>query len=214
MNAPPPSPPYSLIFLPTLRCDADCEYCFENKGGRALGLDELPLIFNKLFAYLEERNLEELQINWQGGEVLTLPPRWIEQAVGIIGDSAAAHGKRVQHLLQSNLLAYGPAWQPVIAEIFGGAIGSSVDYPNRHRKAKGGTPRQFNALWLARADAAREAGNHLGVIALPSRRTLEAGAEAFYRYFTEELGLTDFQLNTPFAGGAVNAVKGEFPPGP
>lgn len=208
---PAHAPPFNLILLPTLQCDADCEYCFEKKGGPHLSPDMLPEIFAKIFACMTERNTQELHVHWQGGEILTLPPEWFEDAGERIRRTAEIHGKQVNHFLQSNLIGYSLDWEPVITNMFEKGIGSSVDYPNRHRKVKGGTPESFNPLWLERAEAARNAGNHIGVISIPSSKTLEAGAAAFYDYFTQTLGITDFQLNTPFAGGPINMVKAGFP---
>ena len=208
---PRPSPPFSLILLPTLQCDADCEYCFEKKGAPPLSPNLLPEIFAKIFAFMDERNRDELHVNWQGGEILTLSPAWLEEARELIQRTADSHRKEVKHFLQSNLIGYSPDWQPVITEMFGKSIGSSVDYPNRHRKVKGGAVEEFNSIWLEKANAARDNGNHLGVIAVPSADTIEAGGEAFYNYFTQVLGISDFQLNTPFAGGPANAVKNGYP---
>ena len=208
---PPHAPPFNLILLPTLQCDADCEYCFEKKGGAPLSPDMLPEIFAKIFAFMTERNTHELNVHWQGGEILTLSPEWIENAGERIRRTAEIHGKQVKHFLQSNLIGYSRHWEPAITNMFEKSIGSSVDYPNRHRRVKGGTPESFNPLWLERAEAARNAGNRIGVISIPSSKTLEAGAGAFYDYFTRTLGITDFQLNTPFAGGPTNTVKAGFP---
>ena len=83
MIARPPSI-FSLILLPTLQCDADCEYCFEKKGAPPLRRDLLPEIFTKIFAFMDERNTHELQVNWQGGEILTLSPAWLEEALSLI----------------------------------------------------------------------------------------------------------------------------------
>jgi len=208
---PSPPPPFSLILLPTLQCDADCEYCFEKKGAPPLSPDMLPDIFAKIFVFMEERNTRELHVHWQGGEILTLSPEWVQDAGERIDRTAESHGMQVKHFLQSNLIGYNELWEPVIENMFGNSIGSSVDYPNRHRKVKGGSPEDFNSLWLKKATAARNAGNELGIISIPSKDTLEAGAEAFYNYFTQDLGINDFQLNTPFAGGPANTVKDGFP---
>jgi uncharacterized protein len=40
--------------------------------------------------------------------------------------------------------------------------------------------------------------------------SLDAGPERFYRYFTDELGLDNFQVNTPFPGGPASKVEGGF----
>jgi uncharacterized protein len=58
---------------------------------------------------------------------------------------------------------------------------------------------------------ARAAGIEVQVIAVPNQATLDIGAERFYRYFVDELGIADFQVNTPFPGGEANAVKKELP---
>lgn len=208
------APSLSLILLPTLNCDADCEYCFEHKGGQPLSLELLPEMFAKIFAFIDERNTHELHVHWQGGEVLTLTPEWMEKAEECIQRTAECHHKMVRHFLQSNLIGYGSDWEPIITRMFANSIGSSLDYPNQHRKVKGGSPEDFNQLWAVKANAARKAGNHIGIIAIPSMATLAAGAEAFYEYFTRELGFIDFQLNTPFAGGPVNSVKKGFPLAP
>ena len=39
---------------------------------------------------------------------------------------------------------------------------------------------------------------HVGVIAVVNHATLSTGAEAFYHFFVDELGIDDFQVNTPF----------------
>jgi len=49
------------------------------------------------------------------------------------------------------------------------------------------------------------------VIPIPNERTLELGAERSHSHFTDELGIQDFQVNTPFPGGASNAVKPGYP---
>jgi hypothetical protein len=35
------------------------------------------------------------------------------------------------------------------------------------------------------------------------------GAERLYAYFVDELGITDFQINTSFSGGELNDAKRE-----
>ena len=85
-----------------------------------------------------------------------------------------------------------------------------MDYPNVHRKLFKGGPEAYTKLWTKRLQEAREAGIKIGVIAVLHQASLEAGAERFYRYFTEDLGLDDFQVNTPFAGGPAKDVEGGF----
>src|SRR5262249_52432850 len=131
------------------------------------------------------------------------------RAQELIHTAATARGKHVQHSLQSNMIGYSAKWNPLIADMFGNSVGTSMDFPNLYRKAKGHTPEEYTALWARNVRAAREAGIHVGVIAIPNKETLRLGAERFYSYFVDELQITDFQVNTSFSGGEANAAKQE-----
>lgn len=198
---------YSLILLPTLECNVACDYCFENKSGEALSLDNLALMTDKVLDYLEERHIEHLTIYWQGGEVMVLPPEWYVSAHERIQERADAHRIGVRHCMQTNMIDYSERWNSVIFEIFGGNVGSSMDYPNRYRRKSGGRPEEYTRIWEKNIRLAQEAGIEVSTIAIPHQETLEAGAERFYNYFVEELGLKNFQVNTPFPGGEPNQVK-------
>ena len=202
---------FSLILLSTLQCNADCEYCFEIKSDDRLTLDRLGEIIRKVLDYMVEKSLASLTIYWQGGEAMLLPPTWYEQAHTLIQREAELRGKQVFHSLQSNMLAYNARWNPVIADMFGNSVGTSLDYPNQHRKLLGQTPDSYNEIWGRRVQEARAAGIEVQVIAVPNQATLEVGAEQFYTYFADELGVSDFQVNTPFPGGEATAAKRELP---
>ena len=202
---------FSLILLSTLQCNADCEYCFEIKSDDRLTLDRLGEIIRKVLDYMVEKSLASLTIYWQGGEAMLLPPTWYEQAHTLIQREAELRGKQVFHSLQSNMLAYNVRWNRVIANMFGNSVGTSLDYPNQHRKLLGQAPDNYNAIWGQRVQEARAAGIEVQVIAVPNQATLEVGAERFYAYFADELGVSDFQVNTPFPGGEATAAKRELP---
>lgn len=203
--------PFSLILLPTLSCNADCEYCFETKTEDRLSLDRLAVVLEKVMAYLEQRQIPTLFIYWQGGEIMTLSPEWFERAHELIQESAQIHGRRVVNYLQSNLLGYSQKWNSILAKMFGNSLGTSMDFPNLHRRTKGGTPQQYQALWERRVMEAKAAGIAIGVIAIPNAATLDWGAEALYEYFVDRLEIKEFQINTPFPGGTANAVKEGYP---
>jgi uncharacterized protein len=94
--------------------------------------------------------------------------------------------------------------------MFNGSIGTSMDYPNVHRKLFKGGPDAYTKLWTKRLREARAAGIKIGVIAVLHQASLEAGAERFYQYFTQDSGLDDFQVNTPFSGGPAKDIEGGF----
>ena len=52
---------FSLILLPTLRCNADCDYCFEDKDGTWLTLDRLPVLIGKVLDHLVAKDIAELR---------------------------------------------------------------------------------------------------------------------------------------------------------
>jgi len=203
--------PFSLILLPTLRCDADCDYCFEKKAEHHITLGQLSIVAQKVMDHMEYNHIESLSIYWQGGEVMTLPPEWLEEANGIIQAIADRRNRQVAHYLQSNMIAYTGKWNRVLAGMFGSSVGTSMDYPNLHRRLKGGGPKEYERLWTRNVRQARKAGIEVGVIAIPNEQTLEIGAERFYSHFVDELGIADFQINTPFPGGSENDVKMNYP---
>ncbi len=202
---------FSLILLPTLKCNADCDYCFEDKTSDRLSLERLKVLMDKVLDYLVEKDIAELTIHWQGGEAMTLPPAWFEQAHGLIGEAAAARGRAVAHGLQSNMIGYSPKWNGVIREMFGNSVSSSLDYPNLYRRRVGRDHADYNEVWTRNVRLARDAGIDVQVIAVPNAATLETGAARFYSYFVDELDIRSFQVNTPFPGGEPNVVKSMLP---
>lgn len=202
---------FSLILLPTLQCNAACDYCFENKGDEELSLDHLSILIRKVLDYMEEKVVQRLSIYWQGGEVMMLPLQWYEQAFHIIEQAAESREIAIQHSIQSNMIDYSETWNPLIAEMFGSNVGSSMDFPNLYRKVKNQSAEEYSELWARNVRKAQDAGIEMQIIAIPNTGTFEMGAERFYEHFVDELQIPSFQLNTPFPGGEANAVKQELP---
>src|SRR5208283_1340108 len=96
-------------------------------------------------------------------------------------------------------------------EMFKDNVGSSLDFPNLYRKAVGGTPGAFNDIWYRRYQEARDAGIQIGVIAVLNGESLSIGAHEFYSYYVEKLGISSFQMNTPYPGGPPTPAKRNFP---
>jgi radical SAM protein with 4Fe4S-binding SPASM domain len=201
---------FSVILLPTSECNVACEYCFEHKEPHRLSLALLPLLTRRLLEHLENENIECCEIYWQGGEAMVMGPDWFAEAGRIMQKAAAERGRTFVHYLQTNLISYSPAWNRVIHGMFAGSLGTSMDYPNVHRHMFKGGAEAYTEVWTRRLHEARRAGIQVGVIAVIHPATLAIGAEAFYRYFTETLGLTDFQVNTPFFGGPAKELAGRL----
>jgi uncharacterized protein len=201
---------FSVILLPTSECNVACDYCFEHKEPHRLSSALLPLLTRRLLDHLENEHIEKCEIYWQGGEAMIMGPEWFAAAGELMDHAAAERGLSFIHYLQTNLISYSPAWNEVIRRMFKGSLGTSMDYPNVHRKLFKGGAEAYTRVWTGRLRAAQEAGIKIGVIAVLHEASLEAGPERFYQYFTEELGLDDFQVNTPFAGGPAKEAEGNF----
>ncbi|MDB6153062.1 MAG: hypothetical protein JWL90_1515 [Chthoniobacteraceae bacterium] len=201
---------FSVILLPTSECNVACDYCFEKKEPHRLSTLLIPLLTQRLLDHLEQKGIEECEIYWQGGEAMIMGPAWFADAGGAMNRAAAARGRRFTHFLQTNLVSYSPAWDEVLHGMFGGSLGTSMDFPNVHRKLFKGGAEAYTTLWTRRLGEARAAGIKVGVIAVLHQASLDAGPERFYSYYADELGLDDFQVNTPFPGGPANQVEGGF----
>lgn len=197
----------SVILLPTSNCNVACDYCFEDKTSDVLSHERLSEIVGKVFDHMDRRGVDSLMIHWQGGEIMTIPPAWFDRAHGLISEAAARRGKSVEHGLQSNMIGYTKHWNAVIERMFGNSVGTSMDYPNLHRKLFSAGPDEYTRIWRRNVFKAREAGIDFQAIAVLNQATLDRGAEPFYEYFVDELGFTDFQANTPFPGGEPNDAK-------
>jgi uncharacterized protein len=201
---------FSVILLPTSDCNVACDYCFEHKEPHRLSPALLPLLTRRLLDHLEREAIKECEVYWQGGEAMLMGPKWFAAAGQLMDQAAAERGRRFLHYLQTNLISYSDAWNEVIRTMFEGSLGTSMDYPNRHRKLFKGGAEAYTQLWTRKLREAQAAGINVGLIAVLHQGSLEAGPEKFYRYFTEELGLDNFQVNTPFPGGPASESASEF----
>ena len=127
-------PQVSIIFLPTYECNAQCSYCFETKRPGRMSLEDLSLIFTRISTYLAGCGVKNVEVYWQGGEVTVLSPGWCVRAGELISRVMAEHDLDVVHYLQTNLMNYTSQWHEVIFQLFGGFVGSSLDYPNVYRR--------------------------------------------------------------------------------
>jgi radical SAM protein with 4Fe4S-binding SPASM domain len=198
---------FSIILLPINKCNVACEYCFEDKTDDRMSLDQLRVVMTKVFDHMDEAAIRALTIHWQGGEIMLVPPDWFARAFEMIQNLAAKRGKFVEHGLQSNMIGYHPRWNSIIREMFGNSLGTSMDFPNVHRKLFNGSSSDYTRIWKHNVQTALAAGINIGVIAVPNQATLDAGAEQFYSFFVDDVGVSSFQVNTPFPGGEQNGAK-------
>jgi len=174
-------------------------------------IERFALLVEKLLDYMDEQSIGATTIYWQGGEVLTIAPERYERALEITETLSASRGRKIVNEIQTNLIGYSERWNTVLRTMFRNDVGSSLDFPNLYRKVAGRGPDSFNDLWIRRYREATANGIKVGVISIPNRETFKIGAERFYSYYIDEIGLDGFQINTPFPGGAGNATKEALP---
>ena len=114
---------------------------------------------------------------------------------------AETTGYTFNHYLQTNLIGWNEGWNNVVHSMFDSSLGTSMDYPNSHRRLKNGSTEQYTKLWLKAVKEAQSAGIDVGLIAVLHQDTLNSDPADFYRFFTETAGIGDFQVNMPFPGG-------------
>ncbi len=197
----------SVILLPTLECNVACDYCFEEKAKIQLSLEQLPTLAERLLDHLAPHHSREAHLYWQGGEVMLLGAAWFEQACDLLNQMAEARDCTFHHHLQTNLIGWNRSWHDVVHRFFGGSLGTSMDYPNVHRRLLNGSCEQYTRLWLKAVQQAQDDGIQVGVIAVLHPATLATAPEEFYRFFTETAGIRDFQVNMPFPGGPNDQVE-------
>jgi uncharacterized protein len=149
---------FSVILLPTSECNVACDYCFEHKEPHRLSSVLVPLLTRRLLDHLEHEGIEECEIYWQGGEAMIMGPAWFADAGKLMDSAAAACGRHFTHYLQTNLISYSPTWNEVLRTMFGGSLGTSMDYPNVHRKLFKGGAEAYTELWTRRLHEARAGG--------------------------------------------------------
>lgn len=191
----------SVILLPTNECNVTCDYCFEEKSKIQLSLEQVATLAEQLIDHMASFQSTEANLYWQGGEVMILGPTWFENAGEIMAEVAKRAGVTFHHFLQTNLIGWNEGWNNVVHEMFGGSLGTSMDYPNSHRRLKSGSTEKYTEVWLRAVNDVRAAGISVGMIAVLHPDSLAAGPEDFYDFFTETAGITDFQVNMPFPGG-------------
>src|SRR5215470_16737490 len=75
-----------LVLQPTSFCNIDCSYCylFDRRSRATMSLGTLALVCRRVF---ESEYLDvSLEVAWHGGEPLTVPLAWYEDAVALMAE--------------------------------------------------------------------------------------------------------------------------------
>lgn len=192
---------FSVVFMPTLACNCRCEHCFENLTNDRISDQDWRQYFVRMRQLADRVSCRLLRVYWQGGEVLCLNPDSIQKGLDTADDVFRDIGIKLEHHLQTNLLLYDSAkWKDTISRFRLGTISSSLDFPNRYRITPSVDVDSYNRVWLSKKQESEQDGFSVSVVSLPNPATLEIGAERFYHYFRDEIGVQNLQINLPFPG--------------
>jgi uncharacterized protein len=190
-----------IVFMPTSACNADCRYCFSDAKVRQLSLEEVGTIGVRVAEYVSKERIGTVSYFWQGGEVMTLSAKWVEQAFDALARPLDNVGVQSQHRIQSNLLAVDDSWVRLLKERFGARVSTSWDFPSGNRTVAG-DPARYEEVWRRKYQEVRNAGLRCGLIAIPTVETIALGPEAFCEHYFDDLDVSGVQVNLPFPSAA------------
>jgi uncharacterized protein len=116
-----------LVLQPTPFCNIDCSYCYlpNRKSTARMSLHILDLACQRVF---ESPFIgRQLDVAWHGGEPLTVPLAWYDEALGLIVRRCPAELK-LNHRFQTNGLLVNDDWAAFFARTEA-SVGLSIDGP-------------------------------------------------------------------------------------
>jgi radical SAM protein with 4Fe4S-binding SPASM domain len=193
-----------IVFSVAEHCNASCDYCYlrhsKDKPAGLLPQTDIEVIFGRYCRELKKAGILGSGIFWHGGDALNINPDWLDMAVMTVNDVFAGYGIDVRHAMQTNLMRYDADRKVVLQKHFSVGMGSSLDYPNMHRKFGKLTGDDYNNHWIKNYRALKDDGLTVSTIAVANRQTLRTKPREFCDYFHKHVGIDGMQINFPFGG--------------
>lgn len=160
----------TVYLKPTNYCNVGCEHCYLTKEVRAdkTKLDKASIRKTALFikSLMESENKDSVHIIWHGGEPLTLPGHYFNEAGEILDEVLPGHTESIQ----TSLIPLREEHIPIIQERFCYQVGSSIDFTQRKVK---NSVESYQALWLKKVAMARSHGIHVFPGIVPTRNEID-----------------------------------------
>lgn len=183
-------------------CNMRCSYCFpehmwQREGFKGVMTDEvLRGALERTFA---ATSAEVVNVRFAGGEPLLAGQAWLESAMGLAHELAAAHGKRVIFSLQTNATLVTPELARFLTDRHV-LVGVSLDGDRDiNESVRGSTDRTLEGFRLLTEAAGRRPGVIVTVTKCNARRMREVVA------YLEDLGVALFRANQMGATAPWNA---------
>jgi uncharacterized protein len=194
-------PPLRLLVLqPTPFCNIDCSYCylFERKSTAVMSLGTLDLVCGRISEY--SRLGPVLDVTWHGGEPLTVPLAWYEDAFALMAERCPA-AVQINHHFQTNGLLLDERWVRFLARTNTG-IGLSIDGPadihDANRRSRSGRGTHAQAMRAVRL--LQDHGLAFKVITVLTEKALDDPDRLFDFYVQN--GITEVGFNIEEIEGA------------
>ncbi|RMG24704.1 MAG: SPASM domain-containing protein [Methanobacteriota archaeon] len=164
----------TVYIKPTNYCNVGCDHCYlpeevrKDKSRMDLSQWRASIRFARSIA--KARGDDSIQLIWHGGDPFVLPPDWMMEAG--LAAREELDGVRHSQAIQSSIIPFRREHVPVVHEIFGGGIGSSIDFTQR---TIGGSVDNYLELFMRKVDIARENGIHVGCIMVPTVKETQKG---------------------------------------
>jgi len=189
-----------LVLQPTPFCNIDCSYCYlpNRKSAARMSLDTLDLACRRVFEspFLDR----QLEVAWHGGEPLTVPLAWYDDASALMARRCPTELK-LKHRFQTNGLLVNDDWARFFARLEA-KVGLSIDGPgdihDASRRTRRGRGTHAKAMGAARLLQHHGVGFH--VITVLTELALDEPDRLFDFYV--EHGITEVGFNIEEIEGA------------
>jgi len=189
-----------LVLQPTPFCNINCSYCYlsNRRSVAVMSHATLDLACRRVF---ESPLLDlQLEVAWHGGEPLTVPLTWYEEAIALMAERCPV-AVQLKHRFQTNGLLLNERWVRFFAQT-GATIGLSIDGPadlhDASRRTRSGRGTYDGAMRAVRLLQDNDLAFH--VITVLTERALDDPDRLFDFYVQN--GIKDVGFNIEEIEGA------------
>ena len=171
-----------IIFKPTLRCNLNCLYCYEQFTPHKSEMTSSEMIQAIDFAleYCKIAEDDRVVFCWHGGELFTISVAKLAEVMKYAEEKASSLGIKIRQIAQTNLTLVNEETVDLIRRYLNGGIGVSVDIGTKCRNTRSGIDAE--PVIKERLDFLLKNNIRCGAISLLTRRNIDK-IEEIYTFF-------------------------------